>query len=105
MLVRASRLFRAIGRDVLVLWYACRNPATPRLFKAGALLLAFYVVSPIDLVPETLPLLGLVDDVTLLAFGIPAMLRLLPAHALDDARLATDRVLSRFRFPFRPRKP
>ncbi|OWW21065.1 YkvA family protein [Noviherbaspirillum denitrificans] len=98
MFLRLGRLFRSVGREIIVLWYACRNPATPFRLKLAAILLGLYVVSPIDLVPDWLALLGLVDDVTLLALGIPALLKFVPAHALDDAHAAADGLLSRLRF-------
>ncbi len=95
MLLRLGRLIRAVGRDIVVLWYACRNPASPALLKLGAVLLALYVFSPIDVVPDWLVVLGLVDDVTLIALGIPALLRLAPDHALNEARAAAEGLLSR----------
>lgn len=98
MFLRLGRLFRAVGRDVVVLWYACRNPATPFRLKAIAVLLGLYLVSPIDIVPDWLALLGLVDDVTLLALGIPALLKFVPAGALHEAHVAADGLLSRMRF-------
>lgn len=98
MFLRLGRLFRAVGRDILVLWYACRNPATPLRLKLVAILLGLYVFSPIDIVPDWLVLLGLFDDVTLLAIGIPLLLRFIPENALNDARIAADGLLSRMRF-------
>jgi uncharacterized membrane protein YkvA (DUF1232 family) len=95
------RLLRTAGRDVLVLWYACRNPATPRSLKIGALLLALYVLSPVDLISDLLPVLGWIDDVTLLALGIPVLLRLAPQHALHQAHTATENLLSRVRLWYR----
>lgn len=86
MLFRLGRLFRTAGRDVLVLWYACRNPAAPLLLKAVALLAALYVLSPIDLIPDWLALLGWVDDVSLLALGIPLLLAAAPEPVLREAR-------------------
>jgi uncharacterized membrane protein YkvA (DUF1232 family) len=97
MFFRLLRLLRTAGRDVLVLWYACRNPATPRFVKVGAFLLALYVLSPVDLISDLLPVLGWIDDVTLLALGIPALLKLAPQHALHQAYSATDGLLSRVR--------
>ncbi len=98
MFLRLGRLFRAVGRDILVLWYACRNPATPFRLKLVAILLGLYVFSPIDVVPDWLVLLGLADDVTLLAIGIPLLLKFIPESALQEARMAADGLLSRMRF-------
>ncbi|HYD61097.1 MAG TPA: DUF1232 domain-containing protein [Noviherbaspirillum sp.] len=98
MFLRLGRLFRAVGRDILVLWYACRNPATPFRLKLVAILLGLYVFSPVDIVPDWLALLGLADDVTLLAIGIPLLLKFIPDSALQDARIAADGLLSRMRF-------
>jgi len=95
MFLRLGRLFRTVGREIIVLWYACRNPATPLHLKLGALLLALYVISPVDLVPDWFAVLGWVDDVTLLALGIPVLLRFVPGNALQQAHLAADRLLSR----------
>jgi uncharacterized membrane protein YkvA (DUF1232 family) len=97
MFARITRLLKIAGRDTLVLWYACRHPATPRKLKLVALLAMLYVVSPFDILPEALPLIGLIDDVTLLAFGIPALLRLLPDAAIDDAKRSAQNLTSRFR--------
>jgi uncharacterized membrane protein YkvA (DUF1232 family) len=82
MFNRLRRLARLAGREVTILWFACRNPATPLAVKLGAGLLAVYMLSPIDLVPDALPVLGWLDDATILAFGIPALLKLMPAGAL-----------------------
>jgi uncharacterized membrane protein YkvA (DUF1232 family) len=98
MFSKISRILRATGRELTILWFACRNPATPRLVKAAAVLMGLYVFSPIDLVPDALPVLGWIDDVTVLAFGVPALLSLLPAQVLNEARMASERWLSRLAF-------
>jgi uncharacterized membrane protein YkvA (DUF1232 family) len=97
MFLRLGRLFRAVGREMLVLWYACRHPATPRALKLAAALLGFYVLSPVDLVPDWFAVLGWIDDVTLLALGIPLLLRFVPMPALQQAHMAVDALLSRWR--------
>ncbi|OGB24775.1 MAG: hypothetical protein A3I66_24655 [Burkholderiales bacterium RIFCSPLOWO2_02_FULL_57_36] len=98
MFLRLIRLFKLAGREAAVLWYACRNPATPLFIKIGALLLGVYMVSPIDFIPDALPILGWVDDVTLLAFAIPAILKLVPQAVLGEARAATENRFSRWGF-------
>jgi uncharacterized membrane protein YkvA (DUF1232 family) len=78
-----------------VLWYACRNPSTPLLLKLAAVLLAVYTLSPVDLIPDWFAVIGWLDDVTLLAIGIPALLRFVPEPALQQARAATEALFSR----------
>jgi uncharacterized membrane protein YkvA (DUF1232 family) len=97
MFLRILRLLKAVGRDAIVLWYACRNPATPKLVKGGALLLALYVLSPIDLIPDWVPILGWMDDATVLALGIPAILKFMPTHLLKEAYAASEGLLSRMK--------
>ncbi|RJF97338.1 YkvA family protein [Noviherbaspirillum saxi] len=97
MLLRLGRLFRTVGREIIVLWYACRDPATPIALKLAALMLGLYVFSPVDVVPDWLAFLGWADDVTLLALGIPALLRFVPGHALQHANVSADILLSRVR--------
>jgi uncharacterized membrane protein YkvA (DUF1232 family) len=95
MLFRLSRLLKSTGRELLVLWYACRHPNTPLPIKLGALLLAAYFISPIDILPDTFPLLGWIDDVTLLALLIPALTKRVPRAILNSAHTGADRVLSK----------
>jgi uncharacterized membrane protein YkvA (DUF1232 family) len=98
MLLRLGRLLKLTGREAAILWYACRDPLTPLPIKIGAALLAFYIVSPIDFIPDGLPVLGWADDVTLLAFIIPAILKLIPESVLREARVRADHTLSRWSF-------
>lgn len=98
MFFRLGRLFRSVGRDIVVLFYACRHPGTPLHLKLLALAAAFYVVSPIDIIPDWLALLGIADDVTLIALGVPLLLKLLPQPALEQARGRAEGLLSRMRF-------
>lgn len=86
MLIRLGRLLRTVGRELVVLWFACRHPATPRSVKLAALLMAAYVLSPIDILPDWIALLGWADDVTLLALAVPALLRRVPQQVLAQAR-------------------
>lgn len=98
MLNRLRRIARLAGSEITVLWYACRHPSTPLGVKLLALLLGLYVISPVDLIPDAIPVLGWLDDATLLGFGVPALLRFVPADALADSRAASARLLSRFAF-------
>jgi uncharacterized membrane protein YkvA (DUF1232 family) len=75
-----------IQRDGLTLWFALRDPRTPWLARALAWLVVAYALSPIDLVPDFIPVLGYLDDLLLLPGLIWLTVRLLPAEVLADCR-------------------
>jgi uncharacterized membrane protein YkvA (DUF1232 family) len=94
---------RRLKCEALTLWFAVRDPATPWLARALIALIVAYALSPIDLVPDVIPVLGLVDEALLLPALIWVALRLLPppVHAACRARaeawLAQDRARPRSR--------
>lgn len=77
---------RRIKRDVIMLWFARRHRETPLLAKALCILAAAYALSPIDLIPDFIPVLGYVDDALLLPALIWLAVRLLPGHVVDECR-------------------
>ena len=81
---------RRIKRDAMTLWFACRHPHTPWYSKALALFVVAYALSPIDLIPDFIPVLGYVDDVLLLPVLIWLALRTIPTSVLADSRLRVD---------------
>jgi uncharacterized membrane protein YkvA (DUF1232 family) len=94
MFARLLILFRTVGRELAVLWYACKDPATPIIVKVGAVLLGLYVLSPVDLITDFLPVIGWLDDMALVALGVPALLKLVPNEVLADARAKAGRRLA-----------
>ena len=76
----------ALARDSIALWLACRHPATPRLAKILALATVAYAFSPIDLIPDFIPVLGLLDDVVIVPLCVFAVFRLIPAPLLIEYR-------------------
>ena len=78
MFVRLRRWAKLIKRDVLTLWFACRDPRTARWFKLMAFGLVAYALSPIDLIPDFIPIIGLLDDAIIVPLGVIILLRLLP---------------------------
>jgi len=78
---------RRIKRDVVMLWFARRHPDTPLLAKALCIFAASYALSPIDLIPDFIPVLGYVDDALLLPALIWLAVRMLPGHVVDECRL------------------
>ena len=95
-MLRLRRLFSATGREALILWYAFRNPATPKFIKTGSLLLLLYLLSPIDILPDFALLFGWADDLAILLMGIPYLVGKLPAAVLAEAAELADRKLGRF---------
>ena len=95
MLTTLRQRARAIKRDTLALYLAARHPDTPWYAKALAVLIVGYALSPIDLIPDFIPVLGYLDDVILLPAGIFLCIRLIPAHVLDDCRARGRRPLCR----------
>lgn len=77
---------RALRREVFVLYLAIRHPATPWYTKALACAVVAYAVSPFDLIPDPIPVIGYLDDVVIVPLGILAVRRLIPLHVLDECR-------------------
>ena len=79
---------RLVLRDGLALYVAARDPRTPRLAKLLALLVAAYALSPIDLIPDVIPVLGILDELILLPIAIALIARLIPADVMAESRAA-----------------
>jgi len=79
---------REIKRDVHALYLAARDPRVPWYAKALALAVAAYALSPIDLIPDFIPVLGYVDDVIIVPLGILLAVQLIPADILAEHRHA-----------------
>lgn len=83
---RLSTVWVLVKGDARELWHALRHPDAPAWLKVGTALLAVYLVSPLDIVPDAIPLLGVVDDLVLIPTAIRWMLKRLPAHVRAEAR-------------------
>ncbi len=81
---------RDLKRDGMTLWFARRHPDTPWFVRALVLVVVAYALSPIDLIPDAIPVLGLLDDAVLLPLLIALALRLLPEHVRAGARAQAD---------------
>jgi len=77
---------RALKRDVVALWLAARDPRTPFAAKLVAGAVAAYALSPIDLIPDFIPVLGYLDDLLLVPAGIWLAVRLIPVALLAELR-------------------
>lgn len=77
---------RGIKRDVVALWIAARDPRVPWYAKAVAGAVAAYALSPIDLIPDFIPILGYLDDIIIVPLGILLAIRFIPAPLMDEFR-------------------
>lgn len=89
-LKRLGSWAKALKRDVLALWIAARDQRTPWYAKAVAGAVAAYAVSPIDLIPDFVPVLGYLDDLVIVPLGIALAIRLIPEDLLAEYRRAAD---------------
>ena|ERR1043165_8442005 len=88
MLIRLRHWARSIRLEAHALYIAARHPRTPWYAKALALAIAAYALSPIDLIPDFIPILGFVDEVLLLPLAIAGVLKLVPADVIAESRAA-----------------
>lgn len=79
---------RTLKRDVHAIYLAARDPRTPWYAKALALCVAGYALSPIDLIPDFIPVLGYLDDLVILPLGIWAVVKLIPPEVMAENRAA-----------------
>ncbi|SPA24617.1 YkvA family protein [Cupriavidus taiwanensis] len=85
----ASRLrqwARGLKGSLLTLWFCSRHPGTPWAARLLGALVVAYAFSPIDLIPDFIPVLGYLDDVLLVPLGIWLTLRMIPATVKDECR-------------------
>lgn len=85
-LARARSWARSLKQNVVALWLAARDPRTPWYARLAAALVAAYALSPIDLIPDFIPILGYLDELIILPLGIWLAIRLVPADVLAEMR-------------------
>ena len=99
MIASLRQRARVLKRETYALYLACRDPRTPWYVKVLAGAIVAYAASPIDLIPDFIPVLGYLDDLIIVPLGIRLVLRLTPAEVLADCRaralVATERPTSR----------
>lgn len=77
---------RALKHDVMTLWFVLKHPDTPWYARALAAIITAYALSPIDLIPDFIPVLGYLDDLIIVPAGVWLLLRIVPAQVLTDSR-------------------
>jgi uncharacterized membrane protein YkvA (DUF1232 family) len=81
------KTLRSVRTELFAIYLACRDPRTPRVAKVAALVVLGYALSPIDLIPDFIPVLGLLDDALLIPLGLLLVRALIPPAILAEARL------------------
>ncbi|MFZ5657609.1 MAG: DUF1232 domain-containing protein [Pseudomonadota bacterium] len=95
MLDRLRPIARRLKAQALVVHFAARDPRLPWTVRLLALLVAAYALSPIDLIPDFIPVLGLLDDLVLVPLGVALVMRLTPPEVRADARLRAEAAAER----------
>ena len=90
---------RTIKRDVVALYIAARDPRVPWYAKLAAAAVAAYALSPIDLIPDFIPVLGYLDELIILPVAIALVIKMIPdplmAEFREEARRRAERPRSR----------
>ena len=85
-LASVKKWARAVKLDVASLWIAARDPRTPWYAKVAAAAVTAYALSPIDLIPDFVPVLGYLDDLIIVPFGILLAVRFVPDRLMREFR-------------------
>jgi uncharacterized membrane protein YkvA (DUF1232 family) len=98
-LARLRQWARAVKQDVVALYIAARDPRVPWPVKLAATAIAAYALSPIDLIPDFIPVLGYLDELILLPIAIALVIRMIPGPLMvefrAEARRRSERPVSR----------
>ena len=99
MIAKLKSWARSVKRDAHAVYLVARDPRTPWYVKALAMAVAGYALSPIDLIPDFIPVIGYLDDLVIVPLGLIIVVRLVPAEIMAKHRaaapLAVDRPISR----------
>jgi uncharacterized membrane protein YkvA (DUF1232 family) len=85
-LERVKNKAREIKRNVFVLYLACKDPRVPWYAKLIAICVVAYAFSPIDLIPDFIPVLGYLDDLIIVPLGITLALKMIPQPIIEECR-------------------
>ncbi|KKX34169.1 YkvA family protein [Rhizobium sp. LC145] len=85
-MVKAKAWAKTLKRDIVALWLAARDSRVPWSAKLMAGAVAAYALSPVDLIPDFVPVLGYLDDLVIVPFGIMLAIRLIPPALMEEFR-------------------
>jgi uncharacterized membrane protein YkvA (DUF1232 family) len=95
LLAKLKQRAAALKTDAYALFIAARDPRVPWYAKAFMGLVLAYAFSPVDLIPDFIPVLGYLDDLLIVPLGIALVLKMIPAEVLIDARLKVEELSQR----------
>jgi uncharacterized membrane protein YkvA (DUF1232 family) len=95
MITQLKATTKRLKRDVMTLYFAVCDERTPLLARGLALLVVGYALSPFDLIPDVIPVLGMLDDLILVPLGVWLVLKLVPNVVLEAARARANKLESR----------
>src|SRR3977135_1276089 len=90
MLSRLKIWARRLSRDGHAIYLASRDPRVPWYVKFLAIAVAGYALSPIDLIPDFIPVVGYLDDLIIVPLGIALVVRMIPPHIMAEHRAQAD---------------
>lgn len=91
-LERVKNKAREIKRNLFVLYLAYRDPRVPWYAKLFTILVVAYVFSPIDLIPDFIPILGYLDDLIIVPLGITLALKMIPTPVIEDCKVRAEEI-------------
>lgn len=87
--LRLWGLIKTVKDDALLLYYAWKHPGTPAFIKSMLVILVTYVFSPIDIIPDYLPFIGIVDDIAIIPAAVLFLTNLLPHSVRTECEMAS----------------
>ena len=92
---RLKQKSRHLKIEIYALYLAYRDPRVPWYAKAFVALVVGYALSPIDLIPDFIPVLGYLDDLILIPLGVAVALKMIPEKVMDDCRIRSKELMNK----------
>ena len=92
---RLKQKSRHLKIEIYALYLAYRDPRVPWYAKAFVALVVGYAFSPIDLIPDFIPVLGYLDDLILIPLGVAVALKMIPEKVMEDCRIRSKEMMTK----------
>lgn len=84
-----------LKQHTFTVYFAARDPRTPILVRALAIIVAAYALSPIDLIPDFIPVIGYLDDILIVPLGLALVIRFIPPAVMESARIQAEQAANK----------